>query len=148
MNLVRVRNHLSLRWLTVAALLAVAVNFAWEMAQAYLYAPMGNLWQATRRCLIASLADGGVGVLVLAVASRPWTRARPSHLTEYTTVVVLAVAVASAIEWWGLAQGRWAYRTWMPRIPGTGLGVVPLLQMAVVTPLTMWLTDCRIGPRT
>ena len=34
--------------------IAVLCNFAGEMAQSYLYEPMGDWWQPTRRCLLAS----------------------------------------------------------------------------------------------
>jgi hypothetical protein len=141
MSFLRTREHLTVLWFAVAALIAVAVNFAWEIAQAYLYAPMGGIWQATRRCLIASLVDGAIVVLVSAVAGRPWMRRRPSHVVVYATVVALALGVAAAIELWGLAQGRWVYRPEMPRVPGTALGLMPLLQMAVLTPMTIWLAD-------
>lgn len=50
--------------LTVLYVIAVALNFAWEMAQAPLYGPMGTLVQASRRCFVASLGDG---VLMLGV---------------------------------------------------------------------------------
>ena len=133
--------HFTVRWFAVAALVAVATNFAWEMAQAYLYAPMGDAWQATWRCVVASIADGAIVVFVLAIARRPWTSARASYLVEYVIVVALALAAAAAIEWWGLTQGRWAYGPGMPRIPGTGLGVVPLAQLALLTPLSMSLAD-------
>ena len=45
---------------------AVALNFGWEMAQAQLYEPMGTVWEATRRCFVASLGDGLMVLLVVA----------------------------------------------------------------------------------
>ena len=137
----RRRKQLTVQWFAVAALVAVATNLAWEMAQAYLYAPMGDAWQATWRCVLASVADAAIVVLVLAIARRPWARTRGNHLVEYAMVVALALAAATAIEWWGLSLGRWAYGPSMPRIPGTDLGVVPLAQLTLLTPLSMSLAD-------
>lgn len=118
---------------------ALALNFAWEMAQSYLYESMGDVWQATRRCLIAAIGDGAMVLLLVAAVAGRWggnTTPRPDRrVRDYVVVAVLAVAV----ELWGLAEGRWAYRPQMPRIPGTRLGVVPIIQMAVLTPLTMWV---------
>lgn len=45
---------------------AVALNFGWDMAQARLYEPMGTAWEATLRCLVASLGDGLMILLVVA----------------------------------------------------------------------------------
>ena len=42
--------HFGVRWLATAFVVAVLLNFVWEMAQAYLYHPMGTVWEATRRC--------------------------------------------------------------------------------------------------
>lgn len=136
------RKRLGVRWLTTAFLIAVLLNFVWEMAQAYLYQPMGTVWEATRRCLIASVGDGGMILLVL-VTGRHLTDGPLQTIDrrEYALIVALAVATAIAVEWWGLAAGRWAYRVQMPKLPGTQLGLVPIVQMAALAPLTLWQTD-------
>jgi hypothetical protein len=48
--------------------------------------------------------------------------------------------MAVAVETWGLAAGRWQYSDSMPRVPGIELGLVPLLQIAILAPLTFWAT--------
>jgi hypothetical protein len=120
-------------------------NFAWEMAQSYLYESMGTAWEATRRCFVASIGDAvmvlGVLTVVRVVAHRG-SAARQRALTA-----LAGGAVAVIVEWWGLSQGRWAYLPAMPTFPGTELGVVPLLQLTLLAPLTMaaadWLTVGR-----
>lgn len=141
LNCVRTREHLIVRWFAIAALVAVALNFAWEMAQAYLYEPMGTVWDGIRRCLIASVGDGAMVLLVLAAARSFAARAS----AEYAVTISLGVAVAIAVEWRGLGSGRWAYRVEMPTVPGTGVGLVPVFQMAVLAPLTLWLADRSSG---
>lgn len=136
------RKRISVPWLTTAFLVAVLLNFAWEMAQAYLYQPMGTVWEATRRCLIASVGDGGMILLVLVMARRLTDGPLQTiGRREYALIIALAVAIAIAVEWWGLAAGRWAYRAQMPKLPGTQLGLVPMFQMAALAPLTLWLAD-------
>lgn len=39
------------------------------------------------------------------------------------------------MEVWGL----WDYRSWQPRLPVTGTGVVALGQPLILLPLTFWL---------
>ena len=63
---------------------------------------------------------------------------RASAERQYVVSAALALAVAVGVEWWGLSQGRWAYLPEMPRVPGTAFGIVPLLQLAILTPTTMW----------
>ena len=141
LNSVRTREHPIVGWFAIAALVAVAVNFAWEMAQAYLYEPMGTGWQATRGCLIASVGDGAMVLLILTAARSLASRAS----VQYAVTTSLGVVVAIAVEWWGLSSGRWAYRAEMPTVPGTGVGLVPVFQMAVLAPLTLWLADRSSG---
>lgn len=43
---------------------AVVLNYAWEMAQAVLHEPMGSIVEASWGCFVASLGDG---VIVLAI---------------------------------------------------------------------------------
>ena len=77
-------------------------------------------------------------ILALLASVRAFAR-RLSLSMQYALVTAFAALLAFAIEWWGLAQGRWAYLPDMPRLAGTRFGVVPLLQMAILAPLTMWL---------
>ena len=121
---------------------AVALNFGWEMAQARLYQPMGTVWEATRRCFVASLGDGLVILLVVASGAMLFRSVRwfvePTP-ARYAVAALTGLIFAVAIELWGLATGRWAYQARMPRLPGTELGAVPLAQMVILTPLSLWL---------
>ena len=130
------------RLVVVTFVSAVALNFGWEMAQARLYEPMGTAWEATRRCFVASLGDGLMILLVVAggamlFRSVSWF-VEPT-LGRYAFAALTGLIFAVAIELWGLATGRWAYQMHMPRVPGTDLGAVPLAQMVILTPLSLWL---------
>ncbi|ODS53439.1 MAG: hypothetical protein ABS36_12385 [Acidobacteria bacterium SCN 69-37] len=121
---------------------AVALNFGWEMAQARLYEPMGTAWEATRRCFVASLGDGLMILLVVAGGAMLFRTGRwfvePAP-ARFAFAAVAGLIVAVAVELWGLATGRWTYQVYMPRVPGTELGAVPLVQMVILTPLSLWL---------
>lgn len=132
-----VRQRIVWRWSITVFAVAFALNFVWEMAQAPLYGPMGTPWEATRRCLIASLGDGALVLGILTCLCVLTGHASVER--QYTLAMVVGVVVAVAVELWGLGQGRWSYLASMPLIPGTELGIVPLLQMAALTPVTMWL---------
>jgi hypothetical protein len=116
-------------------LIGVAVNFPWEMAQAYLYAPMGNWVMATTRCFGAAIVDGGI-VIGIAVAgalifrSRDWFRRLGIGRALFT--VVAGGSVAVLIEHFSLSAGRWDYGPLMPIIPLLGVGLVPVIQMMML----------------
>ena len=121
---------------------AVALNFGWEMAQARLYEPMGTAWEATRRCFVASLGDGLMILLVVASGAMLFRSVRwfvEPTLASYAFAALTGLIFAVAVELWGLATGRWTYQVHMPRVPGTDLGAVPLAQMVILTPLSLWL---------
>lgn len=119
-------------------LLAVAVNFPWEMAQAYLYAPMGDGVTATMRCFGASIVDGAI-VLGIAVAGTAVFRRADWFRRLNTSRVLFTVAggasAAVLIERFALTTGRWGYGPVMPLIPTTDVGIVPVAQMMILPSL-------------
>lgn len=121
-------------------IVAVLLNYVWELAQAPLYVDLESynaavLWH----CFVASLGDG-VMVLVIVAAGRLVLRHQnwfehpgvPGYLVMITAGLVLAVAV----EWVAInILGRWAYTEGMPIAPGVGIGIVPIAQMLILPPL-------------
>ena len=127
------------RWGLAVIAIGFALNFAWEMAQSYLYESMGTAWEATRRCLVASIGDA---MMVLGVLTVVRVVAHRASVARQGALAGLAGgAVAVVVEWWGLSQGRWAYLPAMPTLPGAELGVAPLLQLTLLAPLIMWAAD-------
>ena len=127
--------------LVTAGLLGAAANFPWEMAHSLLYRDAAQFtWRQHLVCCgLASLADG-VGIAAIfaigAAAFREprWTRQMtPSRLG---TVVLLGIAGAVATEWLALRLDWWAYTPAMPRVPGTNLGISPLVQF-IILPLVV-----------
>jgi hypothetical protein len=131
---------------------AVALNFPWEMAQAYLYAPMGDWGTATRRCFGAALADGGI-VVVMVVAGiivfRRYDWIRDLGPAQIAFSAVIGGIIAVLVEHYSLRAGRWAYSSLMPMIPGTDVGTVPVLQMVILPLVTFRLVagNSRTGAR-
>lgn len=116
---------------------AVAVNYAWELAQTPLYAGVdfpGAVWH----CFVASLGDGLLllfiyAAVAVALRSLDWYM-RPG-VEAYFAMAAAGLAVGVAVEWWGLhIAKRWQYSELMPIIPGAGVGLAPILQMLVLPP--------------
>jgi hypothetical protein len=137
------------RFLMRLFLLAVGINFLWEMAQMPLYENMPfddpmSWWL----CFRASLGDGIIVLAIWAIGialfrSRGWF----APLGGWNTLVLLltGAVIATVIEIHALATGRWAYSGLMPTIPFVGVGVSPFIQLLLLPWLSMICAD-RLGP--
>lgn len=126
-------------------------NLAWETA----HLPFYTLWLAgTLRekvvavvhCTAGDVAIASVILLVsLAVLGTPnWPRERLAIIATAATLLGLAYTAYS--EWLNTEILRnWAYSDRMPRLPGTGLGLSPMLQWALLPPLALWSARTVVG---
>jgi len=121
------------------------LNLIWEIAQMPLY----TLWltgsipeisYAILHCtagdmLIATVSVIGARVILCA---RNWPKDRFVSVAVITIALALTYTVFS--EWWNVeVRQAWAYRDVMPRLPGIGTGLSPLLQWLVVPLLVFWI---------
>lgn len=118
--------------LLVLALIAFLLNFVWEISQAPLYDCYDQFLHCMWLCFKASLGDV-VWVLLL------YGIFRVSH--SKTAVVLAGLAIAIGVELHALQTGRWAYAESMPLIPFLSLGLTPLLQMAILPLVSIYITD-------
>lgn len=120
-------------------LLAVLINYPWELAQSPLYAGMNRFTLVWWHCLVASLGDGLLVVMIYAVGrwalgERFWFE-RPG-LRGYALTLMSGLAIALIVEWIAVyVAGQWTYGLRMPTVPVLGVGVAPLLQMLILPPL-------------
>lgn len=129
----------SARALGTLFLVAVAVNYPWELAQAPLFAWPGDTRNPWWHCFVASLGDGVLVLLIFAIGWLAWRRQnwfdRPGA-RGYVLMLVSGLMIAVAVEWIALhVLQRWAYLPAMPRLPVLDIGIVPILQLLVLPPL-------------
>ena len=134
---------------------ALLLNFAWEILQAPLYVGMADMphAQVTRACLQATVGDAVIMLLAyefiaVATCSRRWIVAATA--SQLFWFVAVGVSTTAAIEW--LATGgywiaSWNYQPTMPLVPGTSIGLVPLLQWVVLPLLTVWFVRRQLADR-
>lgn len=125
---------------------AVLINYLWEVPQMAFYDWWGASWAVGLLvCFQAALVDGllvlalyGIGCLLF--KRRDWIL--EPGLAGYTFLVLSGIIVAMVVELQALAWNRWAYNALMPRIPGLGVGLLPVVQMmalpSIVARLTQW----------
>jgi len=129
---------------------AVLLNYLWELAQAPFYVGMeaysaGLFWH----CFVASLGDG---IMVLLIFGVGWITLRepdwfvrpavPGYLLTLTAGLVLALVV----EWVAVhILNRWEYTPSMPTLPVLHIGLVPIAQMLVLPSLTFHIVAVSLG---
>jgi hypothetical protein len=131
---------MSYRTLVSVFVVAVLLNYLWELAHAPLYVGMENynigvLWH----CFVASLGDGVMVLLIVAVGwvmlHQPDWFKQPGIL-GYVVMVTAGLVMAVLVEWVGAhVLKRWEYTDKIPLVPGIGIGVVPIAQMLFLPPL-------------
>lgn len=131
------------RTLTVIFLASVAINFAWELAQAPLYEWPGESRNVWWHCFVASLGDGLMILLIfalgwLALGRFDWFQNPGTH--GYVIMLLTGLVFAVGVEFIAIqVLKRWTYAPSMPRIPGLEIGVVPVIQMLILPPFVFWI---------
>ncbi len=128
-------------WKTIATVfvLAVVLNYPWELAQAPLYEGMSDFSLALWHCFVASLGDG---LLVLLIFGAGWAALRRNDWfvnpgrSGYLVILASGLVIGVIVEWAAVhVMGRWAYAPRMPVIPIFNIGLAPIAQMLALPPL-------------
>ena len=121
-------------------IVAVLVNYAWELAQAPLYVGLEEYsLEVFWHCFVASLGDGVMVLLILAAGwimlkRRDWFE-RPDF-AGYVVMLTAGFFLALFVEWLGLhVLRRWEYSARMPLLPALRVGIAPIAQMLFLPPL-------------
>ena len=132
--------------------ISVLLNFLWELAQMPLYVEDGNVLEFAVHCIVPSLGDGIIVLIIFGVGWKLLRRAdwffRPGA-SAYAVMLATGLVISVLIEWvavYGL--GRWSYTTRMPIVPLLNVGLSPILQMLLLPPVIFkaaawWLNQHR-----
>ncbi|MBI4475114.1 MAG: hypothetical protein HY646_20780 [Acidobacteria bacterium] len=93
--------------------------------------------------MLTTLGDVGMtwlAQLILAAFCKDWLWAiKPWSARTWTIMEAAAIIMSVSVEAYALATGRWAYTPSNPRIPGTSVSVIPVLQLMLLFPITFAL---------
>lgn len=114
-------------------LVAVLINYIWEITQSPLYVGMEDFNLVWWHCGLAALGDG---LLVLLIYAAGWAVLRrrdwfvqPGGI-GYAVMLLAGLIIGVSVEWLAVFIGnRWEYTARMPLIPSLGVGLVPVAQM-------------------
>ena len=118
---------------------AVVLNFGWEMAQGFLYSEMTYIKGLWLHCFFASLGDGILVVIIYLIGwgtfrRSDWFFQRSGPCLALT--ISLGLIIGILVEWLGVHMlDRWSYTDQMPLVPVLEIGVAPILQMLLLPPI-------------
>jgi hypothetical protein len=134
----------------IVFVVAVALNFPWEMLQARLYQMKAGGVPAWLHCLRASLGDALLVLLILVLGA--WILGRVDWFRRpgwrgYTWMLLSGAILAVAVEWTSVhALKRWSYKPAMPLLPGGEIGLVPIALMLILPP-AIFAVASRLAPK-
>lgn len=135
----------------LARLFAISfcINWFWETLQMPAYAALAQQpwYETVLGCTVASVGDGVATVIAYALGAVVSARLRHrlrAGVSGYAALAILGAAIAVAVERFALHAGSWSYTEQMPIVPGLEIGLLPLLQLTILIPLSYALT-CRVA---
>lgn len=124
-------------------IVAVGLNYVWEIMQVPLFSSMNGSENIWRHCFIASLGDG---VIVWIIHVTGWIIFRrfdwfiAPGLAGYGVMLAAGLTIAVVVEWGAVhLLQRWTYASTMPLVPGMEIGLVPILQMLILPPVIFYI---------
>ena len=123
------------------ALVSFVLHFAWESEHLTLYTGYEGISGPFPVTLYAALGDvvytlGAYLVIALLLRSPDWPLGASRR--SYALLVVLGLSIALFVEWKAALLSRWEYAEAMPTL--FGIGFSPLVQMALLLPLSVYLS--------
>jgi hypothetical protein len=127
------------RTMSTLLVISVPLNFIWEVAQMPLYVKDGKLLEFAAHCIIPSVGDGVIVLMIYGVGLAAWRRVdwfvRPAW-PACIVMLLTGLVIALLVEWVAVyGIGRWSYTANMPLLPMLNVGLSPVLQMLLLPPV-------------
>ncbi len=126
------------------SLTAFVLHVIWENIQAPLFQGyMSSFVQHFPKCLIGTIGDVVTTLFVyfiVALLKNDLNWISTLNKKDIVVLTVIGFFIAVGIEWRALLFGSWAYADTMPIIPYLKVGLVPIIQMILLLPLSIYLT--------
>lgn len=127
----------SLRYVILLAVVAFLLHLIWENTQAPLYSGYQSFSRHFPICFVATFGD--VVITLSALAFMRLFKKDISHPADFLGLAIVGFLIAVVIEQHALLAGKWSYAPSMPIVPILKVGLVPVLQMTLLLPLSFYL---------
>jgi hypothetical protein len=127
--------------------IAFLLNWVWEMAQMFAFEPPteANTVLMLFLCTLAAVIDALVTIeIYLLLVKFGLKRLNPAF---YFFAAALGAICAVVFELFAFTFGLWSYNDLMPLVPIIGVGLLPFIQLALLVPAAIALTEKLSGDR-
>jgi len=125
-------------------LVALVLHLVWENAQAPLFAGFSSFGQHFFVCFLGTIGDIVFTITVylgISLLKNDFGWIVRLGAKDVLVLAVIGFFFALGIEWRALLFERWSYADNMPLIPYFQVGLMPVLQMTLLLPLSFYLTS-------
>src|SRR3989344_2370846 len=125
-------------------LVALVLHLVWENAQAPLFAGFLSFGQHFFVCFLGTIGDIVFTITVylgISLLKNDFGWIVRLGAKDVLVLAVIGFFFALGIEWRALLFERWSYADNMPLIPYFQVGLMPVLQMTLLLPLSFYLTS-------
>lgn len=125
------------------SLIAFILHIIWENAQAPLFQGYASFSQHFLACLFGTVGDIAITLFVyviVALLKNDFNWIASQNKKDIAVLAVIGFFVAVGIEWRALLSDRWAYNDAMPLIPYLKVGLLPIIQMTLLLPFSVFIT--------
>ncbi len=136
----------ALRRMAWLAMVGFLLNGNWEWLETPWYDDRTNaintiVWYRLHCALldVGILIGAALAVSLLFRTTNWLVQPRPREVAVFTLLGATYTAVSEQVN--VAIRGAWSYSPWMPVLPGTSIGVVPLLQWVLLPPVAVWLAS-------
>lgn len=131
------------------SVIAFSFHFVWENIQCPLFFIHGTYDASWSGMTIATVGDVVITWVlygIIAATRRDWRWPRDGWKTrDWILFTAAALVIGFTIELYALQYGRWRYRPGTtPLVPGTAVSAIPLLQLLILTPLAIRLSEISV----
>jgi hypothetical protein len=126
------------KFLLALAVASFTLNTVWEYLHQRAFAIPPFPFYLAMVCAFGDLLITAAVYLLGSLANGSWHWCQPGHRQVYLFASAIGFIFALATEWFALWTGRWAYSEWMPIVPFFRVGLLPVLQLSLLTPLSFY----------
>lgn len=127
----------------VISIIGFILQYIWEYLQCGIFYTMPNKSPSTLM-ISATLGDVAITILlyiIIALSSRRFSWITHKwDLKEITIMILYSLFVSFYFESSALYTGRWSYARTMPLFFNTNIGLIPVLQLLILLPLTFFIS--------
>lgn len=133
-----------LKNLTVIAIVAAIFQYAWEYWQCGTFYTMDGNSELSSLMLSATFGDVNMTIILYFLLSfvnkdLNWIVKRWES-KEYVIMSLYALFLSFYFEVHALFTGRWGYSEAMPLFPNTNIGLLPVIQLVILFPVTFLIS--------